>query len=94
MQPDAVFADGFLGLVRQFVYLDLSLPLRRRGVLLHMGTPNDKRADRNEIGLLVRIYTEVGDSLSATEVIEEFARYGGAGVSVNQAYAGRGIRRF
>ena len=38
-----------------------------------------KRADRNEIGLLVRIYTEVGDSLSATEVIEEFARYSGAG---------------
>lgn len=36
-------------------------------------------ADRNEIGLLVRIYTEVGDSLSATEVIEEFARYSGAG---------------
>ncbi|MCY3622151.1 MAG: tetratricopeptide repeat protein [Gammaproteobacteria bacterium] len=38
-----------------------------------------KRADRNEIGLLVRIYTEVGDSLSATEVIEEFARYSGDG---------------
>ena len=36
-------------------------------------------ANRNEIGLLVRIYTEVGDSLSATEVIEEFARYSGAG---------------
>ena len=38
-----------------------------------------RRADRNEIGLLVRIYTEVGDSLSATEVIEEFARYSGDG---------------
>ena len=36
-----------------------------------------READRNEIGLLVRIYTEVGDGLSATEVIEEFARYGG-----------------
>ena len=36
-------------------------------------------ANRNEIGLLVRIYTEVGDSLSATEVIEEFGRYSGAG---------------
>ena len=36
-----------------------------------------RQADRNEIGLLVRIYTEVGDNLSATEVIEEFARYGG-----------------
>ncbi len=38
-----------------------------------------KQADRNEIGLLVRIYTEVGDNLSATEVIEEFARYSDAG---------------
>ena len=36
-------------------------------------------ADRNEVGLLVRIYTEVGDDLSATEVIEEFARHSGAG---------------
>ena len=36
-------------------------------------------ADRNEIGLLVRIYTEVGDNFSATEVIEEFARYSDAG---------------
>ena len=36
-------------------------------------------ADRNEIGLLVRIYTEVGDIFSATEVIEEFARYSEAG---------------
>jgi len=32
------------------------------------------RADRNEMDLLVRVYTEVGDTLSATEVIEEFAR--------------------
>ena len=31
-------------------------------------------ADRNEMDLLVRVYTEVGDTLSATEVIEEFAR--------------------
>ena len=38
-----------------------------------------KQADRNEIGLLVRIYTEVGDNLSATEVIEEFARYSDSG---------------
>ena len=30
--------------------------------------------DRNEMDLLVRVYTEVGDTLSATEVIEEFAR--------------------
>ena len=35
-----------------------------------------KEADRNEIGLLVRIYTEVGDTLSATEVIDEFSRQG------------------
>ena len=34
-------------------------------------------ADRNEMDLLVRVYTEVGDTLSATEVIEEFARAGG-----------------
>ncbi len=38
-----------------------------------------KQADRNEVGLLVRIYTEVGDHLSATEVIEEYARYSDAG---------------
>ncbi len=37
-----------------------------------------KQADRNEVGLLVRIYTEVGDQLSATEVIEEYARYSDA----------------
>ena len=34
-------------------------------------------ADKNEMNLLARIYTEVGDSLSATEVIAEFARRGG-----------------
>ena len=34
-----------------------------------------KQANRNEIGLLVRVYTEVGDHFSATEVIEEYARY-------------------
>ena len=34
-------------------------------------------ADRNEMDLLVRVYTEVGDTLSATEVVEEFARSGG-----------------
>ncbi|MDE0419813.1 MAG: tetratricopeptide repeat protein [Gammaproteobacteria bacterium] len=33
------------------------------------------QANRNEIGLLVRVYTEVGDHFSATEVIEEYARY-------------------
>ncbi|MDE0440907.1 MAG: tetratricopeptide repeat protein [Gammaproteobacteria bacterium] len=32
------------------------------------------RADRNEMDLLVRVYTEVGDTLSATEVVEEYAR--------------------
>ena len=37
------------------------------------------KADRNEIGLLVRIYTEVGDNFSATEVIDEFARYSDVG---------------
>ena len=34
-----------------------------------------RQANRNEIGLLVRVYTEVGDHFSATEVIEEYARY-------------------
>lgn len=34
-------------------------------------------ADRNEMDLLVRIYTDVGDTLSATEVIDEYARFGG-----------------
>ena len=38
---------------------------------LHAG-----EADRNEIDLLVRIYTEVGDTLSATEVIDEYAKAG------------------
>ncbi|RLV59889.1 hypothetical protein D5018_09980 [Parashewanella curva] len=32
------------------------------------------KANENEINLLVRIYVEVGDQLSAIEVIEEFAR--------------------
>ena len=31
-------------------------------------------ADRNEMNLLVRIYTEVGDALSATEIIDEYAK--------------------
>ena len=34
-------------------------------------------ANRNDINLLVRIYTEVGDSFSAAEVIEEYARRAG-----------------
>ena len=38
-----------------------------------------RQADRNEIGLLVRVYTEVGDNLSATEVIDEYARYSDLG---------------
>ncbi len=37
-----------------------------------------RQANRNEIGLLVRVYTEVGDHFSATEVIEEYARYSDA----------------
>ena len=37
-----------------------------------------KQADRNEIDLLVRIYTEVGDKISATEVIDEYATQIGA----------------
>ena len=35
-----------------------------------------RTADRNEINLLVRIYTEIGDDFSATEVVEEYSRYG------------------
>ena len=35
----------------------------------------EKTADRNEINLLVRIYTEIGDSFTAAEVVEEFAAY-------------------
>ncbi len=35
----------------------------------------DRTADRNEINLLVRIYTEIGDSFTAAEVVEEFAAY-------------------
>ena len=36
-------------------------------------------ADRNEMNLLVRIYTEVGDSLSATEIIDAYAAQSGSG---------------
>ena len=36
-------------------------------------------ADKNEMNLLARVYTEVGDALSATEVIDEYARRGGDG---------------
>ena len=35
----------------------------------------ERTADRNEINLLVRIYTEIGDSFTAAEVVEEFAEY-------------------
>ena len=35
----------------------------------------NQEADKNEINLLVRIYTQVGDAFSASEVIEEFAKY-------------------
>ena len=35
-----------------------------------------KEADQNDINLLVRIYTEVGDSFSASEIVEEFSTYG------------------
>ena len=48
-----------------------------------------KQADRNEIGLLVRVYTEVGDHLSATEVIEDFARYGDVGEADRLRQLGR-----
>ena len=34
------------------------------------------QANRNEMDLLVRVYTDVGDTLSATEVIDEYARSG------------------
>lgn len=37
----------------------------------------DGTADKNEVNLLVRIYTEVSDSFSASEVVEEFSHYGG-----------------
>ena len=35
----------------------------------------EKTASQNDINLLVRIYTEVGDSFSAAEVVEQYARY-------------------
>ena len=35
----------------------------------------NQEADKNEINLLVRIYTKVSDAFSAREVIEEFATY-------------------
>lgn len=48
---------------------DISIELEKK---LYAGT-----ADKNEVSLLVRIYTEVSDSFTASEVIEEFARSGG-----------------
>ncbi len=48
------------------VLADLAVDLETK---LYAGT-----ADRNEMNLLVRIYTEVGDAFSATEIVEEFAR--------------------
>lgn len=35
----------------------------------------EKTASKNDINLLVRIYTEIGDSFSAAEVVEQYARY-------------------
>lgn len=34
-----------------------------------------RTANKNDVNLLVRIYTEVGDSFSATEIVEEYAEY-------------------
>lgn len=34
-----------------------------------------KTASKNDINLLVRIYTEIGDSFSAAEVVEQYAQY-------------------
>ena len=35
----------------------------------------ERTAELNDINLLIRIYTEIGDSFSAAEVIDEYARY-------------------
>ncbi len=35
----------------------------------------EKTASKNDINLLVRIYTEIGDSFSAAEVVEQYAGY-------------------
>lgn len=35
----------------------------------------EKTASKNDINLLVRIYTEIGDSFSAAEVVEQYAQY-------------------
>lgn len=35
----------------------------------------EKTASKNDINLLVRIYTEIGDSFSAAEVVEQYSRY-------------------
>ena len=48
------------------VLADLAVDLETK---LYAGT-----ADRNEMNLLVRIYTEVGDAFSAEEIVKEFAR--------------------
>ncbi len=46
---------------------DIAIDLEQR---LFAGT-----ADKNEVNLLVRIYTEVGDAFSAAEVVKEFSEY-------------------
>jgi tetratricopeptide (TPR) repeat protein len=50
---------------------DVAIELERK---LYAGTANAR-----ESGLLVRLYTKVGDSVSATEVIEEFMKQTGGG---------------
>ncbi len=64
------FAEG------QFLLIAAELNVLADLVVELEGKLYDKDANKNDINLLVRIYTEVGDAFSATEIVEDFAKYG------------------
>ena len=63
------FAEG------QFLLIAAELnKLARIGIDLE-NKLTEKTASKNDINLLVRIYTEIGDSFSAAEVVEQYAQF-------------------
>ncbi len=64
------FAEG------QFLLIAAELNVLADLVVELEGKLYGKTANKNDINLLVRIYTEVGDAFSATEIVEDFAEYG------------------
>ncbi|MHC4837620.1 MAG: tetratricopeptide repeat protein [Planctomycetota bacterium] len=67
---------------RRYVEDRMMTVASRLGVLADIAIELEKRlvageADDRDAGLLVRLYTKVGDPVSATEVIEEFLKHSG-----------------